>query len=65
MIRKIRVIADVPVFAECRPEVGKVYVADYSPAKFKSGCGKGEFCIVDILGKKIVLRKGEFEVLGV
>lgn len=65
MLRKIKVITDVPVFASCRPKIGKVYEADYSPARCQSGNGKGEFCVVDILGKKIILREGEFEVLGV
>lgn len=57
---KIRVTRDVQkIFEEYRPKVGEIYDAEYSdPKKFKT-----EFCVVDIGDKRIVLRKGEFEVV--
>lgn len=66
---KIRVIREIDVFPKYRPKVGKVYDAEYSPRRGKvykqQYSGKGEFCIIDILDKRIVLRKGEFELVGV
>lgn len=52
------------VWPEYQPEVGKVYDADYAPAKHnKEGCRNSEFCVVDIKDKRIVLRRGEFEIV--
>lgn len=45
----IRVKRDIPVFQELQPEVGKIY-----RAKIARKLG---FCVVDIAGKHIVLRK--------
>lgn len=66
---KIRVVKDVTdIFPEYRPEVGKVYEAKYVPRtrrKYNDRCcvGAGEFCMVNMLDKKIVLRSGEYEIL--
>jgi hypothetical protein len=61
-IKKIRVIKEIlNIFEEYRPELGKVYDAEYSNPRRN----KTEFCIVDILDKRIVLRRGEFEIIGV
>ena len=52
------------VFPDYQPEVGNIYDADYSPAKHnKEGCRNNEFCVVDIKDKRIVLRRGEFELV--
>ena len=56
------------IFPEYRPTVGAVYEADYTPRATRRGIWKGysgnrEFCIVNIRGKRIVLRDGEFEIL--
>lgn len=64
MKRKIKVVRDIPVFTKYRPLVGKIYDAVYSPAYAVNSNGKGEFCVIDVLDKKIILRAGEFEVVG-
>ena len=62
---KIRVVKDVDgIFPEYRLEVGKVYEAKYVPrSRRQNGTGVGEFCVIDILDKQIVLRNGEFEIV--
>lgn len=66
---RVRVLKEVAVFPRYRPRVGRVYDAVYSPAKpWKQGKkniwgGKQEFCVIDILDKKIILRSGEFEIV--
>lgn len=60
-IKKICVIKDVlSIFGKYRPKQGGIYSAEYSNPRQN----KTEFCIVDILDKRIVLRKGEFEIVG-
>ena len=55
----IRVVQEVPeIFPEYCPEKGSVYEAVYSKPREKN-----EFCVLSIKDKKIVLRRGEFEVL--
>lgn len=60
---KIRVIKDIDVFPQYRPKQGKVYDAEYvdsSTAKLK----RPPVCIVNIAGKRIVIRRDEFEIVG-
>lgn len=61
----IKVIKDAEgVFPEYMPEVGKVYEAKYVPrSRRHNGTGNGEFCVINILDKKIVLRSGEYELV--
>jgi hypothetical protein len=56
----------VDIYPWLQPKVGQIYDADLSPRrkKTKLGEGKAEFCIIDVLGKKIALRKGEYEIVG-
>ena len=64
-IKVLREVADI--FPKYRPKLGEIYDAEYSPPvrkKTKYYSGKGEFCVIDILDKKIVLRKDEFEIVG-
>jgi hypothetical protein len=67
MIKVTKEVTDI--FPQYRPKVGKIYEAELSPAKLKkyknTYGGKPEFCIVDILDKKIVLRTGEYEIVGI
>lgn len=66
MKRKIRVIKEVKdIYPKYKPKVGSIYDADYSPARKQCGEGKGEFCVLDILDKKIILRSKEFELVEV
>lgn len=65
---QIKVIKEVlELFSKYQPKVGQIYDAHLSPAFKNNGKskwnGKAEFCIVDIRGKKIVLRKGEYEIV--
>lgn len=60
---KIRITKEVEgVFPEFRPKVGKVYHAEYIEPFSKSQ--GSAICVVTILGKRIILRKGEFEIVG-
>jgi hypothetical protein len=66
---KIRVTKDVTdLFPRYQPKVGKIYDAEFSPQAEKSAngkwwAGKKEFCIVTMIDKRIVLRKGEYEIV--
>ena len=55
---RIRVLREIPVFAECRPEVGKVYDAIQGFANHgNGGLRPYAFCVVPCGGKQIVLRR--------
>lgn len=66
MQRLVKIVKDVEeIFPQYRPVVGKIYEANYTPRTVtKYGAGIGEFCVIDILDKKIVLRRNEFEVVN-
>ena len=68
MFCKIKVIREATeIFPKYRPKVGAVYDADYSPGRWKqekTTTAKAEFAVVDVLDKRIVLRSGEFEIVG-
>lgn len=52
------------VWPEYQPDIGKIYDADYTPAKRNEKRSMNrEFCVVDIKDKRIVLRRGEFEIV--
>lgn len=57
---KIRVTKEIlDLWKECRPELGKVYDADYA-----IGHGKAkDVAVIDLAEKKIVLRMDEFEIV--
>lgn len=65
---KIRVLCPLEnVFPEYQPIVGEIYDAEFFPGKRKSmgydnGCAP--FCAINILDKRIVVRKHEFEIVG-
>lgn len=50
------------VFAKYQPVIGKVYDAVFFDNDSYAGHGK-EFCIIDILDKKICVRKHEYEMV--
>lgn len=61
MRRKIRVVKPLDgVYMKYQPELGKIYDADYFEA-MKSDKKRADFCIIDLLDKRIVVRHGEFE----
>lgn len=62
---KIRIINPVDgVFPKYKPEVGMIYDAEYSPQDNRAKHSKVAVCIVDILDKRICLKKGEYEILS-
>ena len=57
------------IFPEYRPTVGAIYEAVYTPRATRRGIWKGysgnrEFCIINVRDKRIILRSGEFEIIG-
>ena len=63
---KVRILSDLPgVFANCQPEVGKVYEANYAPPKVRKEFGHhyAPVCVINVNGKQICLKKDEYEIL--
>ena len=61
---KIRIIKDIEgLFPELRPKVGKVYDAEYIES-YRSYQRFPAICIINIAGKRIIIRKDEFEIVG-
>ena len=58
---KVRILQHLPgVFSKYQPEIGKIYDAEYGKAhKYKFS----ETCVIDVLDKRIALRKGEYEIV--
>lgn len=62
---KVKILCPLPgVFAECQPEVGKVYEANYTPPKVHKEFGHhyAAVCVIDVNGKKVCLRQNEYEI---
>lgn len=61
---KIKIIKEIlGLWPECRPEVGKVYDAKYVKP-MTSGTAKARgVAIIDLAGKKILIRRNEFEIV--
>ena len=59
---KIRITQEIEgLYPEYQPKVGKVYYAEYiEPTSQRQGSA---ICVVNILGKRIILRKGEYEIV--
>ena len=61
---KIRIIKELEgLYQECQPKVGKIYDAEYidSSKEYRS---YPPVCIINIAGKRIIVRKNEFEIVG-
>lgn len=56
------------VFPAYMPAVGDIYEAEFVPAigvtERRKRPTNAAFCIVDIRDKRIILRKGEYEIVG-
>lgn len=66
---KIRIIRPLNgVYPLYQPQVGKVYDAEFVPAAPRDGTRSkhynNEFCVLDIANKKLVVRPGEYEMIG-
>lgn len=48
------------VFSELQPEIGKIYVGRFYPGERNIP----PFCTIEVKGKTIVMRKGEYEIIG-
>lgn len=58
--KRIRVIQlPAGVFKRLMPELGAEYMAEFPPPNI----GSTGFCAIEVNGKKIVLRKNEFELV--
>lgn len=60
---KVRITKDIEgLFPECKPQVGKVYDAEYIDS---SRCYRSypPVCVLNIAGKRIIIRKNEFEIV--
>lgn len=58
---KIRITKEiVDLFPECRPIVGKIYNAEYHDpvGTYKKFV---PICIINVAGKRIIIRKNEYE----
>ncbi len=61
MMRKIRITKGLEgVWTKHQPEVGKIYDADYHQPRER---GHAEIAVIVINGKKICVRKNEFELV--
>lgn len=49
------------VYPYLQPEIGKGYEAEYFWPRYKTA----ETAVIDISGKKIIMRRGEFEIVEV
>ena len=61
---KIRITKEIEgLYPEYRPKVGKVYDAEYIDSS-KNYKKFPPVCIVNIAGKRIIIRQKEFEIVG-
>ena len=60
---KVKIINEVlGVFPQYQPKVGEIYEAEYIESIY-SYYNAPPICVIDILGKKIIVRKDEFEIV--
>ena len=58
---KILVTKRLPgVFPECQPEPGIIYDAEFCKGKKK----RSEFCVIEVNGKRIIIRSDEYVIVG-
>lgn len=61
---KIRIVKEITdLFPQYKPKVGGVYAARYAEAAYNKFRPTPAICVIDILGKQIMVRKGEFEIV--
>lgn len=59
---KIRITKEIiGLLPQYQPKRGKIYLAEYIEASCKKS---PPICVVNMLGKRIVVRKDEFELVG-
>ena len=64
---KVRILCHLSeVYPKYQPTVGEIYEAEYKKAtQRKSGRYYAPVCFIEVLDKKICLRKGEYEIVEV
>lgn len=63
---KIRIVKEInDLFPQYRPKVGEIYDARYAESAYNKYNYTPAICVIDILGKQIMVRKGEFEIVEV
>lgn len=60
-IKIVKEIADI--YPQYMPKLGKIYQAKLIQSKYK-GRPLPPICVIVILGKKILVRKDEYEIIG-
>lgn len=61
---KIRIIKEATgLYPQYKPKVGKVYDAEYIEPYYNYQKG-GPICVIRMAGKRIIIRKDEFEIVG-
>lgn len=62
---KIRIIEEIAgLYPQYQPKVGKVYNAEYIEPTYTYQRGQ-PICVIVIAGKRIIIRKGEYEFVRV
>ena len=60
---KIRIVKELSgVYPKLQPKVGGIYDARYVGTTVKSK-PQPAICVIEMLGKKIVIRNGEYEIV--
>ena len=58
---KIRITKEIPgIFQRYQSQLGKIYDAEY----IKSFRTYRPICVINMLGKRIIVRRDEFELVG-
>ena len=52
----------IGIFPEYQPKLGKTYIAEYRESSYTLA-NVPPICVVDILGKRIIVRQDEFELV--
>ena len=61
---KIRIVKELTdIWPQYQPKVGRVYHAEYIESGYKRS-PRPPICVVTIQGKRITVRRNEFEILG-
>lgn len=62
---KVRILSHLPeVYPKYQPTVGEIYDAEYKKAtQRKGGRYYAPVCFIEVLDKKICLRRGEYEIV--
>lgn len=62
---KVRILCHLPgVYTNYQPTVGEIYEAEYKKAtQRKGGRYYAPVCFIEVLDKKICLRRGEYEIV--